>query len=98
MSSALARSTEASDTTTGTNEHSLRLVPENGVQLSTRIYSSYSGASETNVTTVSSTARSQISEHDDERAQPTEVSNQHSINQRREITVNVEYRNEEVVE
>jgi hypothetical protein len=98
MGSALARTTDPSEATTGTNEHSLRLVPDNDVQLRTRIYSSYSRASETNVTTASSIARSQISEPIEERAKSAEGSNQHSINQRREFTINVEYRNGEIVE
>lgn len=94
IDSTLARSTVHGDYT-GTDGHSMRLVPDYEVQLSTRIYSSHSGASETNLTTGSSEGRSQLSEHRVERTRNMSSLKHNSISQRREITVDVEYLNED---
>jgi hypothetical protein len=82
-----------------TDPQSLRLVPEHERgQFSTRIYSSHSGGSNTNVSAVSSELQAQSLEmHDLESRKAPHTPKQSTINTRHEITVNVEYRNGEVV-
>jgi hypothetical protein len=95
IDSAHTHSTDHSESTSGSNDVPLKLVPNHDVHLHTRIYSSHSGGSNASLTTRSSEAQSQVSEHRDARAMNMSTSKQLSINQRRDFTVNVEYLKEQ---